>query len=379
MLPVDRYANEARHIEGFDNVLMERNMKIPVNRLSYILGVLAFCFHPATRVLADTLTAQETVLTTPYNLYSPDPLYDGGVYKLWYGGWATCNQCNDDIYYMTTTNLSFWPTPSTTPTINHSSLPHADHVNDPSVIKVGSSSYVMFFTAALNNIPGCTASFACGNTVWIATSTDGVSWGGYIQAPIPATDPSSAGSYDGTKNVYPFAPSAIYDSVTGGDSSVYKVFFTDYNDVGVIKVVELDANFNFVPTKVSGNYPVRNYKTNGAAQNVQVSRIGFQWYMWYGNGLGGITSGGHVDLNEVRSQGTFDNDFPLWNPNTDVTLIGNPPNPQGAYCATNSPGVLFTDDTHYQLFFSQVPSTPGTYTCDLSKNRSIQMWSYTLN
>jgi len=201
--------------------------------------------------------------------------------------------------------------------------------------------------------------------------------------PIPATDSQSAGSLDGTQNIYPYAPSAVYDPQA--DGSVFKIFFSDYNDTSFVKMVTLDANRNLVNVaSPSGPQPLfRLFSGTPAASNVQViyNQYTGVWYMWYSNpqGVGSNGQPSYINIYEVKMVAKAYYNYPIFNVQGAPLIANSPAGGSSAVCGTNTPGVLLLDATHYELFFSQIPNTTGDNNCYETENRSIQMWSYTLN
>jgi hypothetical protein len=97
----------------------------------------------------------------PYtgNTYGPEVLYEGGIYKMWYG--AQADNGLERIFYATSTDGINWTKLGVAvddPAINLE--------QDPTVVKVGTT-YHMFYTGAVNGII---------DRIYHASSTNGTTW-----------------------------------------------------------------------------------------------------------------------------------------------------------------------------------------------------------
>lgn len=93
------------------------------------------------------------------NTYAPEIRFDEGVYRMWYG--AQGRDGHDRILLAESPDGLVWETKGVA--LDHGS---ANHVNDPSVVKVGDTLF-MYYTRAPVDIR---------DEIALATSTDGVTW-----------------------------------------------------------------------------------------------------------------------------------------------------------------------------------------------------------
>ena len=98
-------------------------------------------------------------LATSGNIYTPEILYEDGIYKMWYGGQG--QDGSDRIHMATSTDGLSWAKLGVVVDNDDST-----HVNDPSVVKVGGT-YYMYYTDAKPVIF---------DRIYLATSTDGQHW-----------------------------------------------------------------------------------------------------------------------------------------------------------------------------------------------------------
>ncbi len=140
------------------------------------------------------------------NVYAPDVLHDGAVYRMWYGGQG--KDGHDRISYAESVDGKSWTRMGVVLKDDQ-----ANHVNDPSVVKVGSKFY-MYFTRTERDVV---------DRIDVAVSDDGKVWESHGAAITPgaaqAWDGLSAGRpsvivedglfkmwYDGRKDFPPGAP-----------------------------------------------------------------------------------------------------------------------------------------------------------------------------
>ncbi|HEX4412658.1 MAG TPA: hypothetical protein VH107_03450 [Lacipirellulaceae bacterium] len=109
------------------------------------------------------------------NIYAPCVLYENGLYRMWFGGQG--KDGHDRIHLAESHDCLHWK-----PRGVVLEDPTANHVNDPSVVKHGST-YFMYYTRAATDIR---------DDIALATSNDGVHWA--IQGVV--LSPSSAGNWD---------------------------------------------------------------------------------------------------------------------------------------------------------------------------------------
>ena len=93
------------------------------------------------------------------NVYAPHVLVEGGLYRMWYGGQG--RDGHDRILYAESRNGIGWERKGVA--VQDLS---ANHVNDPSVVKIGDT-YYMYFTRARKDVV---------DEIALATSSDGLRW-----------------------------------------------------------------------------------------------------------------------------------------------------------------------------------------------------------
>lgn len=127
--------------------------------LAFILSVPVSATDNIPHVLLTGTGENEIAPHGEGNIYAPSVLIDGGKWKMWYGGQG--QDGHDRISYAESTDGKQW---------NRIGVvledETANHVNDPSVIKVGDT-FFMYFTRAEKFVIDC---------ICVATSTDGIHW-----------------------------------------------------------------------------------------------------------------------------------------------------------------------------------------------------------
>ena len=93
------------------------------------------------------------------NIYAPCVLIDGGIWRMWYGGQG--KDGHDRILYAESEDGRQWKRKSIALEDNT-----ANHINDPSILKVGNS-YFMYFTRAEKFVI---------DRIHVANSKDGLKW-----------------------------------------------------------------------------------------------------------------------------------------------------------------------------------------------------------
>ncbi|MFO0945709.1 MAG: hypothetical protein U1D30_07170 [Planctomycetota bacterium] len=93
------------------------------------------------------------------NVYAPEVLKDNGKYRMWYGGQG--KDGHDRIHLAESTDLKTWEKKGVV--LDRGS---ANHVNDPTVVKVGTT-YFLYYTQADEGVI---------DEIHVATSKDGVQW-----------------------------------------------------------------------------------------------------------------------------------------------------------------------------------------------------------
>lgn len=109
------------------------------------------------------------------NVYAPDLLIENGKYRMWYGGQG--KDGHDRIHYAESIDGRTWTKRGVV--FEDSS---ANHVNDPSVIRVGNR-YSMYYTVAGSGVT---------DRIDVATSEDGLTW----KRIATALKPGEPGSWD---------------------------------------------------------------------------------------------------------------------------------------------------------------------------------------
>ncbi len=282
---------------------------------------------------ADTVTSQHYSFGG-INVYSPTLIFDGGVYKMWYGGWQDKNDGHDRIYYRTSPDGLNWTAPVTV--LNPTDVvADAVHVNDPSVTKHYNSiskqyQYTMFYSVCRGP---CISSSQ--NQTWSSVSSDGIHW--IFHQPLMT-------SLDGSSE-----PSAIIDQQP--DGTFWKIYYM--NTAG--------ANTQVFMAAVSGNRTVISqkvvYTTPRTLANPEVRNVGGRWILF----LNVYRTGGG-DIYKIESNSNLS-----WSGDLQPLILNNGPN----ICATIAPGVLPLDSKRYALYFGQTPSNPG---CQVDRQTSIQGW-----
>ncbi len=109
------------------------------------------------------------------NVYAPEVHFENGLYRMWYGGQGTDR--HDRIFYAESSDGLAWQKKGVVLDIDA-----ADHVNDPTVVKVGDV-YFMYYTRAMKWVS---------DAIHVATSSDGVNW----QPRGVAVAPGEKGQWD---------------------------------------------------------------------------------------------------------------------------------------------------------------------------------------
>ena len=140
-----------------------------------------------------------SVLTNP----DGSPIIEGGVMRGYYGGF---DGTNDRIGTATSSNGLTWTKYGSNPVITIGAVGTFDalHVNDPCVVKAGSTYYLWYSAAHPPN----------DGQIGLATSSDGVTWTKYGSAPVMAEN-DGLGAYEYFVNT----PSVIYED------SVFRMWY----------------------------------------------------------------------------------------------------------------------------------------------------------
>lgn len=132
----------------------------------------AFEFRSSERLVTDPYNAffvpyRDNPVIDGYNLYAPSPVKSGDGWTVYYGGWRTSKDLNDEIYVSSTgdgTLGSGWTPPLKI--VEHGIYVHA---NDPSIIERSGTWYMSLSTAGY--VDGIYRDWCS-----ILSSKDGVSW-----------------------------------------------------------------------------------------------------------------------------------------------------------------------------------------------------------
>ncbi len=124
------------------------------------------------------------------NIYAPDVHYFDGMYHMWYGGQG--RDGHDRIHYATSTDGRRWTRHLDNPVLECGS---SNHVNDPSVVRVGGTFYMYYTDAATGE----------DDRIHLAVSNDGVNW----RKAGRVLDTGPAGSWESFKVG---RPSVLYEN-----------------------------------------------------------------------------------------------------------------------------------------------------------------------
>jgi len=124
-----------------------------------LFSPLAIAQEAKLTVLLNAKGEHESAPHGKGNIYAPCVLIDGGIWKMWYGGQG--KDGHDRILYAESENGRQWKKKGVALEDNT-----ANHINDPSVVKVGNS-FFMYFTRAEKFVI---------DRIYVATSKDGLKW-----------------------------------------------------------------------------------------------------------------------------------------------------------------------------------------------------------
>ena len=201
------------------------------------------------------------------NVYAPSVLIDNGRYKMWYGGQG--QDGHDRISYAESDDGRHWIRKGVV-----LSDDRANHVNDPSVIKVDNR-YFLYFTHTEIDVV---------DRIDVATSSDGLTW----TSQGAVLNPSQNGDWD---SLSVGRPSVIFEN------GIFKLWYDGRKDfplnAPVKNVPKSDVSQRFVgyATSVDGLIWQR-YEKNPVfghdAGAVDVQRFGNDYVMLYESGAGTI-------------------------------------------------------------------------------------------
>ena len=194
------------------------------------------------------------------NIYAPSVLIDGGKWKMWYGGQG--KDGHDRISYAESVDGKQWKRFGVV--LEDKT---ANHINDPSVIKVGNTFY-MYFTRAEKFVI---------DRICVATSTDGLHWDQRRLA-------LDAGPKDSWDSLSVGRPTAIYDS------GIFKMWYDGRKDfppgtpvTGVPVSSESHRYVGYATSKDGLNWQRHGDKPvfGKDAGGIDVKRIGESYIMLY--------------------------------------------------------------------------------------------------
>ncbi len=201
-----------------------------------------------TAVVTPILRAELHTERGPHNegnVYAPEVLFEGGQFRMWYG--AQGKDGHDRIHLAVSPDGEKW---------NRRGVvvgnDEANHVNDPSVVRVGGT-YFMFYTRAVVEVT---------DDIAMATSQDGVHW----DKQGPVLRPGAAGEWD---SLCVGRPSVLFED------NVFKMWYDGRKDL---------------PLSAPGNVPKSATSTRLAGY--ASSPDGIHWtkhtHPVFANGAGGV-------------------------------------------------------------------------------------------
>ena len=175
-----------------DNLAVDAIEGTPMNRfmvflIAMALSVPVFATDNIPHVVLTGTGENEIAPHGEGNVYAPSVLIDDGKWKMWYGGQG--KDGHDRISYAESIDGKQWQRIGVV--LEDKT---ANHINDPSVIKVGSTFY-MYFTRAETFVI---------DRICVATSIDGIHW----EQKGLALDAGPEGAWD---SLSVGRPSVIYD------------------------------------------------------------------------------------------------------------------------------------------------------------------------
>ena len=135
------------------------------------------------------------------NVYAPEVLFEGDMFRMWYGGQG--KDGHDRIHLAVSQDGEKWTRRGVVV-----SNDEANHVNDPSVVRVGGT-YYMFYTRAVVEVT---------DDIAMATSPDGVHWNKLG----PVLKPGAAGEWD---SLCVGRPSVLFED------NVFKMWYDGRKDL----------------------------------------------------------------------------------------------------------------------------------------------------
>jgi hypothetical protein len=304
-------------------------------------------------VYADTVVSMN-YLFSGRNIYAPTVIQDGGLYKMWYGGWQDNNQTTDKIYYRYSADGTNWSNPETVIVPEQNGAPSATHINDPSVTKFingvnGQAQYTMFYTLCVSPYP-CIEGSQERNELWSAVSNDGINWF-YHQRLLD----SGMGAAE---------PSAVVKLWPNGQFKQWNVYYVDRKDP-IHQVKKIAVSGDREPIGAATSVYISSNNPSFALANPEVRYFNGKWHLFvnqYEDRSGDYPKYANILKAESLS--------PTWTDNSATPLITN----GTQFCATLTPGVLPISGDTYALVFG-LTSRSANGVCDFANNTtSIQRW-----
>ncbi|MCK5548201.1 MAG: PKD domain-containing protein [Thermoplasmata archaeon] len=259
-------------------------------------------------------------------VYTPEVLYDGMTYQMWYSGW---NAVNNRIGYATSLDGVTWTKSPENPVLDIGPLGFWDdtHVAYPVVLDDGTE-FKMWF------LGGDGTTFRIGH----ATSPDGIAWTKKPTAPV--LDLGTSGSWD---DVWATYPSVIYDG------SAYKMWYTGYdgNTRRIGYATSLDgiawtkSTANPVLDVGSGSWEIAHVST------ADVIYDGVTYHMWYA----GYETSGIARIGYATSP-----DGIVWTKYSGNPVLDRGPPGSWDEIYVYSPSVIY-DGSTYHMWFGGLDST----------------------
>lgn len=167
-------------------------------KVSAVLALVVFLLINAKEVLAvDTIPIDASRISPATKSfarvgsdYAPTIMYDGAKYKMWWcGAYTGKNESpREGIWYITSTDGNRWTNPVLA--LETARPPQGWYGCDPSVVRANGK-YWLYYTSETRTVNN----FGTNNQVYLATSTDGITWsyanGKAAVLPLPPNIPTT--------------------------------------------------------------------------------------------------------------------------------------------------------------------------------------------